>query len=83
VETGDRRLGRSGSGMWKAGTSKVVAPTCVGSRLMGWPPRASIERTDRILVYGSNNPISLSSTEAWLKPTASLTMRGEKLGGDL
>jgi hypothetical protein len=38
VETGDRQLGRSGSGMWKAGTSNVVAPTCVGSRLMGWPP---------------------------------------------
>jgi hypothetical protein len=24
VESGDRRLGRSESGMWKAGTSKVV-----------------------------------------------------------
>jgi hypothetical protein len=24
-----RRLGRSGSGMWKASTSKVVAPACV------------------------------------------------------
>jgi hypothetical protein len=26
----DRRLGRSGSGVWKAGTYKVVAPACVG-----------------------------------------------------
>jgi hypothetical protein len=25
----DRLLGRSGSEMWKAGTSKVVAPACV------------------------------------------------------
>jgi hypothetical protein len=26
----DRRLGRSKSVIWKAGTSKVVAPACVG-----------------------------------------------------
>jgi hypothetical protein len=26
----DRSLGRSGSVMWQAGTSKVVAPACVG-----------------------------------------------------
>jgi hypothetical protein len=26
VESGNRQLGRSGSDMWKAGTSKVVAP---------------------------------------------------------
>jgi hypothetical protein len=26
VESGDSWLGRSGSGMWQAGTSKVVAP---------------------------------------------------------
>jgi hypothetical protein len=25
----DRRLGRLGSVIWKAGTSKVVAPACV------------------------------------------------------
>jgi hypothetical protein len=30
VENGDRRLGRSGSGMWQAGTSKVVGLACVG-----------------------------------------------------
>jgi hypothetical protein len=40
--------------MWKADTSKVVAPTCVGKGSMSWPPRASIERTDRILVYEPN-----------------------------
>jgi hypothetical protein len=34
----DRRLGRSGSMMWQAGTSKVVAPTYVGYGPMGWPP---------------------------------------------
>jgi hypothetical protein len=30
VKNEDRRLGRSGSGLWNAGTFKVVAPTCVG-----------------------------------------------------
>jgi hypothetical protein len=30
VESGDRWLGRSGSGMWKAATFKVVAPTYAG-----------------------------------------------------
>jgi hypothetical protein len=35
-----------------------------------------------MLVYGPNKPSSLLSIEAWLKPTASLAVRGEKLGGD-
>jgi hypothetical protein len=26
----DHQFGRSGSGLWQAGTSKVVAPACVG-----------------------------------------------------
>jgi hypothetical protein len=26
----DRRLGRSGSGVWKTGTFKAISPTCVG-----------------------------------------------------
>jgi hypothetical protein len=30
VERGDRRLGRSESGMWKASVFNVVAPVCVG-----------------------------------------------------
>jgi hypothetical protein len=30
VKSGDYRLGRSGSGMWKADTSNAVAPACVG-----------------------------------------------------
>jgi hypothetical protein len=34
----DRQLGRSGSVMWKVGTSKVVALACVSYGLMGWPP---------------------------------------------
>jgi hypothetical protein len=46
---------------------------------MGWPPRASIEHIDRMLVYGPTNPNSLSSIETWL---ASLAVRGEKLDGD-
>jgi hypothetical protein len=35
-----------------------------------------------MLIYGPSKPSSLSSTEVWLKPTASLVVRGEKLGGD-
>jgi hypothetical protein len=30
VESGDRWLGRLESGMWRAGTSKVVSPARVG-----------------------------------------------------
>jgi hypothetical protein len=41
---------RSGSSMWQAGTSMVIAPTCVGEGLMGSPPRVSIEHTDRMPV---------------------------------
>jgi hypothetical protein len=46
----DSRLGRAGRVLWKAGTSKVVALTCVDQGPMGWYPRASFERTDRMLV---------------------------------
>jgi hypothetical protein len=45
----DRRLGRAGRVVWKAGTSKVVALACVDQGPMGWYPRTSIERTDRML----------------------------------
>jgi hypothetical protein len=44
----DCQLERSGSVMWKANTSKIVAPVCVGLGSMGWPPRASIECTDHM-----------------------------------
>jgi hypothetical protein len=30
AERGDNWSGRSGSGTWKVGTSKVVSPACVG-----------------------------------------------------
>jgi hypothetical protein len=45
----DHQLGWAQSVMWKANTYKVVAPACVDEGLMGWPPRASIERTDQML----------------------------------
>jgi hypothetical protein len=32
-----RRLGRSGSGRWKVGTSKVIVPACVDLGPMSWP----------------------------------------------
>jgi hypothetical protein len=35
-----------------------------------------------MLVYGPSKPSSLLSTKAWLKPTTSLAVRGEKLGED-
>jgi hypothetical protein len=45
----DRQLGRSGSVMWQADTSKMVSPTCVGKGSMGWPPRVSIECIEHML----------------------------------
>jgi hypothetical protein len=42
-------LGRAGRVRWKVKTSKVVAPIGVGQGLVGWPQRASIERTDHML----------------------------------
>jgi hypothetical protein len=44
VESGDRQLGMSGSGRWKA----------------------SVERTDRMLVYGPNKTNSLLLIVVWL-----------------
>jgi hypothetical protein len=82
VESGDRRLGRSESGLWKTGTSKAVVPTYVGRGPMGWTPRASIERTNCILVYGPSKPSSLTSTEGGFTPIASMIGLGEKLGTD-
>jgi hypothetical protein len=46
--------------MWQAGTSKAVASACVSYGPMGWPPQASIEHIDRILVF--MGPISRVAT---------------------
>jgi hypothetical protein len=35
VESGDHWLGKSESGMWKASTTKVIAPACVSQGPMG------------------------------------------------
>jgi hypothetical protein len=43
-------------------------PACVGSGPRGWYVQASIERTDRMLVYGSSKPSSMSLTVVWLSP---------------
>jgi hypothetical protein len=51
MKSGDYRLGRLGSGMWQATTSKVAAPRLCQLRTDGLAPRASIERTDRLLVF--------------------------------
>jgi hypothetical protein len=82
VESGDRWLGKSESGMWKVDTFKVVAPCLCRLKTDCWPPRASIERIDHILVYGPSKSSSLSSIEAWLKSTTLLVDLGEKLGTD-
>jgi hypothetical protein len=65
--------------MWKADTSKVVAPTCVGKGSMGWPPRASIERTDHILVYEPNKLMYLCNQlgEASLLYSKAVVREGE------
>jgi hypothetical protein len=58
------------------------SPRLCRLRTDGLDPRASIEHIDHILVYGPSKPCTLSSTEAWLKHTASLADLGEKLGMD-
>jgi hypothetical protein len=50
---------------------------------MDWPPRISIERTDRMLVYRSSKPSSLTSIEGGFTPTALMAGSREKLGTDL
>jgi hypothetical protein len=55
--------------IWKDDTSKVVAPVYVSYEPRGWYPRASIEHTDRMLIYGPSKCISLlwlSSLLLWL-----------------
>jgi hypothetical protein len=46
----DHCLERTGSVMWQADTSKVVASHLYWLRTDGLTPRASIEQTDHILV---------------------------------
>jgi hypothetical protein len=49
---------------------------------MSWPPQASIECTDHMLVYESSKPSSLTSIEGDFTPTASMAGSEEKLGMD-
>jgi hypothetical protein len=79
----DRRLGRSGSVMWKAGTSKSIAPSVlVEDRWVG--PR---EQVLNVLIacrkYGPGKPGIQLSMKTCLFPTTSLAVMGEKLGTDL
>jgi hypothetical protein len=74
---------------WRPGGAHVeirhlqgCSPHLCRLRTEGWYPRASIECTDRMLVFmGPVNQCSLLSTDVWLKPTASMAVGGEKLGG--
>jgi hypothetical protein len=71
----DRRLGRSGSVMWKA------APVSVKGRWVD-PHEQVLNVLIACQRYGLGKPSSRLSTEACLFPTASLVVVGEKLGTD-
>jgi hypothetical protein len=47
---------------------------------MCWPPRASIERTDRILIYVPSKPSSRPSTGGWLCPHYFIGWIGRETG---
>jgi hypothetical protein len=68
--------------MWKAGTFQVVAPpVSIKDRWVG--PREQVLNVPiACWCYGFSKPSSLSSIEAWLKPTASLVGLEDKLGTD-
>jgi hypothetical protein len=44
------------------------------------PPRASVECTNRMLVYGPSKPSGLSSTEGGFTPTTSMVASGRETG---
>jgi hypothetical protein len=50
---------------------------------MSWPPRASIECIDRMLVYEPSKPSSLLSIDSCFTSTASMVASGTELGTDL
>jgi hypothetical protein len=56
------------------------SPRLCRLRIDGLAPRASIERTYRMLVYEPSKPSRLTSIEGCFTPTASLVGLEEKLG---
>jgi hypothetical protein len=76
VESKDSQLGKFRECMWKASTFKAISPACVGYGPMSWPPRASIERIDHMLVF--MGPGSLVGSFS----IASLVGSREKFGMD-
>jgi hypothetical protein len=84
MESKDHRLGRSESVMWKAGTSKVVAPpVLVKNRWVG--PREQVLNVPVAYLY--MGPVSLIAyhQRAWLKPIVSMIVWGlvDRLAGVL
>jgi hypothetical protein len=82
-------------GKWRPLVGKVGERFVEIRHLQGSSPHLCQLRTDGLAptskcwmyrshagVYGPNKPSSLSSTEGWLKPTASLVGLGETLGID-
>jgi hypothetical protein len=68
----DRQLGRSRRVMWKARTSEVVAPACVGTHKQVLNVPTACRR------YGHGKPSSRLSMKACLFSTTSLGVMGEK-----
>jgi hypothetical protein len=66
--------------MWKAGTSKVVAPAWVGLGLMGWPCEQVLNVPIACRWYGPGKPSNWLLTEGGFTPTTSMVGSGEKLG---
>jgi hypothetical protein len=64
----DHRMGRSGSEMWKADTSRVVALACVSWGPMGCPREQVLNVPITCQRYGPYKPSSRPSTEGWLCP---------------
>jgi hypothetical protein len=47
---------------------------------MVWPPRASIECTDHMLIYGPSKPSSMPSIEGGFTHTASMVSSRREIG---
>jgi hypothetical protein len=80
VERGDRRLGKSGSGMWKANAFKAVAPTCVVKDRWVSPREQVLNAPIVCQCYGPGKPSSWLSTEAYLFPHCLIGCCGREAG---
>jgi hypothetical protein len=82
VESGDSWLGRSGSDMWQASTSKVVPPPVSVKDRWVSPREQVLNVPIACRWYGPGKPSSWSPAGAWLTPPNSLVGSGKKLHTD-